>query len=353
MNARSHATSRVLPINLRLQYTPGLQGFLPTILIGAHAPTSGVLAAVRFWPFWLSPTGGAGMQWASAAPSRGGAGSGPGAARTWQTALCTTWSRTCTSLSCWRTGRGRSFRARLPSQSGSPPRRWRVGWWPPPIHHLQCIAAGGVSGRATGSNEDWERRIWGAIETWQGSKRGQEWRNKHITGAACVQEQSRKNSRHAMSMIFPFPVNPPPPPTKGFPGKNNNGTQGPGGGEGKQKTRGMPLSSHSPPQWMLPRHSWPQSSRFHNRSGQQQRAGMKHQWNNLWFHCCPKYSQIWYMRHKLRVNLSQTNDSYNVSWKRKRVSVSIASFKEWWNGNTFPFPWPFAAKTETHIHFHC
>jgi hypothetical protein len=31
-----------------------------------------------------------------------------------------------------------------------------------------------------------------------------------------------------------------------IPQKNNNGTQGPGG-EGKQKTRGTPLSSHSPP----------------------------------------------------------------------------------------------------------
>ncbi len=56
MNARSHATSRILPINLRLQYTPGLQGFPPTILIGTRAPMSGGLAAVRFWTFRLSPT---------------------------------------------------------------------------------------------------------------------------------------------------------------------------------------------------------------------------------------------------------------------------------------------------------
>ncbi len=36
MNALSHATSSMLPNNLRAQYTPGLQGRPPTSLIGAH-----------------------------------------------------------------------------------------------------------------------------------------------------------------------------------------------------------------------------------------------------------------------------------------------------------------------------
>jgi hypothetical protein len=36
MNALSHATSSVLPNNLRARYTPGLQGHPPTSLNGAH-----------------------------------------------------------------------------------------------------------------------------------------------------------------------------------------------------------------------------------------------------------------------------------------------------------------------------
>jgi hypothetical protein len=64
---------------------------------------------------------------------------------------------------------------------------------------------------------------------------------------------------------------------------------------------------------------------------------MKHQWNNLWFRCCPNN----YTRHTLRVNLSQTN----YSWKQKRASVSISTNDE--NGNTFLFPLTFATDTET------
>jgi len=70
------------------------------------------------------------------------------------------------------------------------------------------------------------------------------------------------------------------------------------------------------------------TSRLHNRSGPRQRAWMKHQRNNLWLRCCPNN----YTRHKLSVNLSQTNDS----WKRKHVSVSIS--RNDGNGNMFPFP---------------
>jgi hypothetical protein len=79
------------------------------------------------------------------------------------------------------------------------------------------------------------------------------------------------------------------------------------------------------------------TSRLHNRSGPWQWAWMKHQRNNLWFCCCPNN----YMPHKLRVNLSQTNES----WKRKCVSVSIS--RNDGNGNTFPFPLTFATSTET------
>ena len=77
-------------------------------------------------------------------------------------------------------------------------------------------------------------------------------------------------------------------------------------------------------------------SRLHNRSGLWQRAWMKHQQNNLWFRCFPNN----YTRHKLRVNLSQTNDS----WKRKRVSVSIS--RNDGNGNMFLFPLLFTSSTE-------
>jgi hypothetical protein len=80
------------------------------------------------------------------------------------------------------------------------------------------------------------------------------------------------------------------------------------------------------------------TSRLHNRSGPWQWAWMKHQRNNLWFRCCPNN----YMHHKLRVNLSQTNDS----WKRKHASVSISTNDG--NRNTFPFPFTFAIDTETH-----
>ncbi len=66
-------------------------------------------------------------------------------------------------------------------------------------------------------------------------------------------------------------------------------------------------------------------SRLHNRSGPWQRAWMKHQWNNLWFRCCPNN----YTRHKLKVNLSQTNNDRwkwkRVSWKHVSVSINIAS----------------------------
>jgi hypothetical protein len=70
------------------------------------------------------------------------------------------------------------------------------------------------------------------------------------------------------------------------------------------------------------------TSRLHNRSGLRQCALMKHQRNSLWLHCCPNN----YRCHKLRVNLSQTNDK----WKRKRVSVSISMNDG--NRNTFLFP---------------
>jgi hypothetical protein len=67
------------------------------------------------------------------------------------------------------------------------------------------------------------------------------------------------------------------------------------------------------------------TSRLHNRSGPQQR--MKYQWNNLWFRCCPNNCT----RHKLRVNLPQTNnDRWKrkcVSWKHVSVSINIASKK--------------------------
>ena len=81
------------------------------------------------------------------------------------------------------------------------------------------------------------------------------------------------------------------------------------------------------------------TSRLHNRSGPRQRTWMKHQQKNLWFRCCPNN----YTRHKLRVNLSQTNDS----WKRKRVSVSIS--RNDGNGNMFPLPLIFASSTESII----
>ncbi len=48
MNAFSHATSRLLPINLRLQYIFRLQGWPSIILIGAREPDSDGLSSVRF-----------------------------------------------------------------------------------------------------------------------------------------------------------------------------------------------------------------------------------------------------------------------------------------------------------------
>ncbi len=48
MNAFSHATSRLFPINLRLQYIFGLQGRPSIILIGAPKPDSDGLSSVRF-----------------------------------------------------------------------------------------------------------------------------------------------------------------------------------------------------------------------------------------------------------------------------------------------------------------